>query len=580
MNFHACAVIPVFNHHACLDQIVAALLANELPCILVDDGSDQVTKQTLKMITASDPRVECLTLPQNRGKGAAVMAGIVRAGERGFTHALQIDADGQHDLADVPAMLTLAQKHPQHLISGAPRYDSSVPAVRFYGRYINHAFVWLETLSLQLQDSMCGYRVYPLAPVLALSRRVRIGRHMDFDAEIMVRLYWDGIDCLYLPTKVHYPAGGISHFRMFRDNAHIVWNHTRLLFAMLPRIPALLRRNHARRRERHWAELNERGSAFGMRILTSSYTWFGRRLSHLLMLPVVGYFFITHPQARRASRQFLTAVGPYTQPELSRRLTPSWGNVLRHFWGYAVANLDVFAAWHDPRHMRVSFPESEQLVAATRAGRGMLLISAHIGNLEMTRALATLVQGLKVNALVYTEHARKSNSVLAQANDAYSLRLIHVQELGPEIAVLLREKVAAGEAVVIVGDRTPVSATSPVVQVEFLGRPAPFAVGPYILAHLLECPVYLFFCVAEQGGYTIHLEPFAESVHLPRHGREATLQALAGRYAIRLADYAARFPLQWYNFYDFWADRRAARHADAPLPTETSTDAQRTRTPV
>ena len=131
MSFKACAVIPVFNHHACLDQIVTALLTNRIPCILVDDGSDACTKYTLETITGRNPRVECLTLPQNRGKGAAVMAGITRAGERGFTHALQIDADGQHNLADIPAMFTLAHQHPRHLISGTPIYDNSIPAVRF-----------------------------------------------------------------------------------------------------------------------------------------------------------------------------------------------------------------------------------------------------------------------------------------------------------------------------------------------------------------------------------------------------------------------------------------------------------------
>lgn len=564
MSFKPCALVPVYNHHLHLPVLVAALRGQGLPVILVDDGSDATTKTALQQVVSGNIDVECVALPMNAGKGAAVLAGFERAAARGFTHVLQLDADGQHELADIPAMLELARTQPEKLVSGLPQFDASMPRKRFYGRYVNHVFVWLETLSLQLQDSMCGYRVYPLAATLALTHRTSIGRRMDFDAEIMVRLYWDGLDVVYLPTCVRYPVDGISHFRLFRDNLHIIWNHTRLVLGMLPRIPVLLRRNRARRRERHWAELGERGTTIGMRVLTTSYSWFGRRVSHALMLPVVCYFFLTHPQARRASRQFLTAVRPCLAPDLARKLPPSSLTEFRHFWQFAVANLDMFAAWHDPERVQVRFPERERLMAAARAGHGMLLISAHLGNLEVTRALATLVDGLRVNALVYTQHARKSNSVLEQANDAYSFRLIHVQELGPETAVMLRERVAAGEVVVIVGDRTPVSAQSPVVHADFLGRPAPFAIGPYILAHLLECPVYLFFCVAEDGGYTIHLEPFAEQVHLPRRGRQTALQSFTERYAARLADYAARFPLQWYNFYDFWADRSATSPAGPP----------------
>ncbi|EQD52824.1 glycosyl transferase family 2 [mine drainage metagenome] len=177
--------------------------------------------------------------------------------------------------------------------------------------------------------------------------------------------------------------------------------------------------------------------------------------------------------------------------------------------------------------------------------------------MEVIRALSMQIPGLKVNALVYTQHASKSNVVLQRLNHAYNLHLIQVHEISPDTAVMLRSKLASGEVVVIVGDRTPVSSTSPVVQVDFLGKPAPFATGPYILAHLLECPVYLFLCTAQSGGsYTVHLESFAERIRLPRRGREAALQELAEHYANRLAYYATCFPLQWYNFYDFWAQRQ------------------------
>jgi predicted LPLAT superfamily acyltransferase len=542
VSFRPCAVIPVYNHHACLGRIIAALRAQGLPVILVDDGSDAATKAVLARL-ATDKEVECLTQTENRGKGVAVMAGFTRAGERGFTHALQIDADGQHDTADIPTMLALAKEHPGALVSGLPRYDESVPAVRFYGRYLTHALVWLETLSTRLKDSMCGFRVYPLEPTLALMRRVRIGPRMDFDTDIMTRLYWAGTESLFLPTRVRYPEDGLSHFRMLRDNGRMAWLHLRLFLGMLPRAPKLIRRNIMRDRPQHWAHIGERGSLSGLRFIGFMDRVLGRYVGYAILYPVTLYFFLTHPRARRASRQFLAAAGA----------APTFVNSFRQFMQFSLSILDKVAAWYAPGRIRVEMPDRETLMRAVSRGRGVLLVSAHLGNLELARAMSTLIPGLKVNALVYTSNAQKVTAMLEETSETYNLRLIYVQQIGPDTALMLREKIAAGEVVVIVGDRTPVTAASPVVWAEFLGRPAPFAIGPYVLAHVLECPVYLFFCTRGRQGYTLHLEAFAERIHLPRQGRSEAAAAWAGRYAARLADYAARFPLQWYNFYDFWA---------------------------
>ncbi|HEV7165508.1 MAG TPA: glycosyltransferase [Gammaproteobacteria bacterium] len=543
MSFRPCAVIPVYNHHGSLKQIATALLKERLSVILVDDGSDAVTKAVLQGLAASDGGIECLTRAENGGKGAAVLAGLARASTRGFSHALQIDADGQHDLDDVPAMLALAEQHPGRLISGMPQYDDSVPAARFYGRYLTHGLVWLDTLSLRLRDSMCGFRVYPVAESLALAKRVHIGRRMDFDTDIMTRLYWAGTESLFLPTKVRYPEDGISHFRMFADNGRMAWLHLRLFLGMLPRIPKLLYRNLTRKHRQHWAHISERGSLLGLRFVGLCDRLLGRTVGHAILYPVTAYFFLTHPRARRASREFLAAAG----------LHPSLRMSFSHFMQFSLSILDKVAAWYDPKRIPVTFPQREMLVQAVAGGQGVLLLSAHLGNLELARALSTLIPGLKVNALVYTSNARKINAMLEETSDTYAVRLIYVQEIGPDTALMLREKIAAGEVVVIVGDRTPVAQNSPVVRAEFLGRSAAFAIGPYVLANVLECPVYLFFCTREGAGYTMHLEAFAERIQLPRQTRIPAATAWAERYATRLAAYAARFPLQWYNFYDFWA---------------------------
>ena len=237
--FSPCAVIPIYNHKDTIAATARALRAHGLPVLVVDDGSDAPTRAVLDALAAEEG-IRLLRLPENQGKGRALTAGLLAAHEAGHTHALQIDADGQHDVADVPRFLAEAQADPRAMVCGKPVYDDSVPRARLYGRYVTHFFVWVETLSLAIQDSMCGYRLYPLAPTRAEIARKPLPARMDFDTEIAVRLYWRGVPVRNLPTRVIYPENGLSHFRMWRDNLRISAMHTRLLLGMLPRIPLLL----------------------------------------------------------------------------------------------------------------------------------------------------------------------------------------------------------------------------------------------------------------------------------------------------------------------------------------------------
>lgn len=238
----ACAVIPVYNHGATVGAMVAAVRAHGLACVLVDDGSDDDCAEVLRRLAANDPEVVLERLARNQGKGGALIAGFSEAARLGYTHALQLDADGQHDVGDIGRFLELAAAHPQAVICGCPRYDDSVPRSRLYGRYATHVWVWINTLSLDIRDSMCGFRVYPLAPVMALIADHRLGRRMDFDTEILVRLHWRGVEIVNQPTRVRYPADGVSHFRLLRDNLLISRMHALLFLGMLRRLPRLLAR--------------------------------------------------------------------------------------------------------------------------------------------------------------------------------------------------------------------------------------------------------------------------------------------------------------------------------------------------
>lgn len=244
-----CFLIPIYNHHETISATVDKLLPYQLPIIIADDGSDQPTKQALMALAEQHALVDVITLPVNGGKGAAMCAAIRHAYQCGFSHGLQIDADGQHDAADIPKFWQRAEQHPQALISGAPMYDSSMPTGRKIGREITHFWVRVETLSLQIKDSMLGFRVYPLQSSLNIIDKVSIGQRMDFDIEIMVRLFWQKVPVLFEPTRVIYPQGGRSHFNMLRDNWLISKMHTRLFFGMLWRLPTLL--------ARHWRPWHE-----------------------------------------------------------------------------------------------------------------------------------------------------------------------------------------------------------------------------------------------------------------------------------------------------------------------------------
>ena len=240
---NCCVVIPVFDHEHAIAAVVDGVLAHGVHCILVDDGSSAGCAQQLDRLAQQFPQLlTLLRLDTNQGKGAAVLAGFRLAAQRGHTHALQIDADGQHSTADIPLFLKLAGVYPQAVIAGCPIFDESVPRMRLYARYLTHVFVWINTLSLDIKDSMCGYRLYPLAPVLELIAHQRIGSRMNFDTDILVRLYWQGLSVINLPTPVTYPSDGVSHFRMWMDNVLITRMHVVLFFGMLIRAPSLVAR--------------------------------------------------------------------------------------------------------------------------------------------------------------------------------------------------------------------------------------------------------------------------------------------------------------------------------------------------
>jgi glycosyltransferase involved in cell wall biosynthesis len=232
---NACVLIPIFDHGETIGAVLEGLAPLGLPCLVVNDGSGHETTEALSALAARLPWVQIEHLPVNRGRGAALRHGYRAASARGFSHAVQLDADGQHDPDDVGALLDAAERQPTALVLGDPRFDETAPRSRLYGRRLSQVIVWGYTGSFAVHDPLCGFRCFPLAATLAVLDRHRFGDRMDFDPEIVVRLAWAGLPIVNVPVRVRYFAQGRSHFRLVRDNARITATYGRLLLARISR---------------------------------------------------------------------------------------------------------------------------------------------------------------------------------------------------------------------------------------------------------------------------------------------------------------------------------------------------------
>jgi len=201
----------------------------------------------------------------------------------------------------------------------------------------------------------------------------------------------------------------------------------------------------------------------------------------------------------------------------------------------------------------LSIEDGTALEAAEQDPGGALFIVSHLGNADLSRALLDAKTRARLTILLHTKHAAHYNEVLNSYNPAVAVNTMQVTELGPETMIDLQTKIDRGDWVVMAGDRTPVGSQNRIAQVPFLGEEASFAQGPYILAALLGCPVYLLFCVRSNRGYKLYVEKFADRITLPRRNRDGALRDYARLFASRLEHYVMKTPFQWYNFYDFWA---------------------------
>jgi glycosyltransferase involved in cell wall biosynthesis len=242
-------LIPSYNPGPKVFATVRDALDQWAPVWVVVDGSTDQSAQRLLAMAAAEPALQVFVLPENRGKGAAVLFGLREAQTRGFTHALTMDSDGQHPAERIRAFMQASIALPAAMVLGCPVFDASAPALRVKGRQISNWWANLETLWAGIHDSLYGFRVYPIEALIAIMRRQPWMRRFDFDVEAVVRLCWRGVRPVNLPAPVRYfrpEEGGVSHFNYWRDNVLLTWMHFRLFWGFIVRLPPLL----ARRRRR------------------------------------------------------------------------------------------------------------------------------------------------------------------------------------------------------------------------------------------------------------------------------------------------------------------------------------------
>lgn len=314
---------------------------------------------------------------------------------------------------------------------------------------------------------------------------------------------------------------------------------------------------------RHWAQIGESTFVAGMWFFYGLHRVVGRRILRVLLWPVVLFYGLTQPRARGASLDYL---GRMQQAHGVIGGPPGWTHWLRHLMSFAETLLDKLLAFGGRYPWeRVRFEGQSALDDLVREGRGAILVTAHAGCLELCQAVAGRVPGLKLTVLVHTRHAERFNRMLSRLNPGNPVRLLQVTEVHAATAVELSRRVHAGEFVAIAGDRVPVSGGK-TVQALFLGEPAPFPVGAYVLAALIRCPLVMISCLRHGTGHVVRFDRLAEAVQLKRAGREEQLAAAAAQFASRLEALLVAAPYEWFNFFDFWT-QGSQPHAADPKPS-------------
>jgi len=300
---------------------------------------------------------------------------------------------------------------------------------------------------------------------------------------------------------------------------------------------------------KHWSKVQERGTYLGIQLLLCVYRLFGRKILSIFLYPVVVYLYFTGGASKQASKEYWQRIFAMKQSgeSYSHRIG------IAHFYSFAQSAFDKIDAWMGRiTPDDIIYSQEHPMIELQKKQQGAVFIGSHLGNLEVCRALGHGRYQTRINVLVFTHHAVEFNKVIKKINSHSNVDLIQATHVGADLAILIKERIDNGEILVIAGDRTSVSSQGRVIYSPFLGAPAAFSQGGFILAAILDCPVYFLFCLKEKNHYRVIFEHVADSLKFSRKNRTAALNHVVEQYAKRLEHYCLAYPMQWFNFFDFW----------------------------
>ena len=302
-------------------------------------------------------------------------------------------------------------------------------------------------------------------------------------------------------------------------------------------------------KKNHWADLGESTFVAGIWFMYGVYRLFGRLPFRLFLFPVVSYYWLTKPMARRSSMEYLQRI---QQAKNVFGKSPGRWQGYRHFLQFGETLLDKLLAIGGNYPVdRVDLSEHKIIWDELEKQQGCLIVTAHLGCLELMQSASTWKRKFKINILVHTAHATSFNRILNRINPDTGVNFLQVTAFNAPTAMMLADRIAAGELIAIAGDRVPTSGER-IVNAAFLGKSAPFPAGPYLIASLLTCPAYAMVCMREGKGYRLRVEKLADAVATPRNKRGELIEQQAKKYASWLENRAAESPFDWFNFFPFW----------------------------
>ena len=518
-------LIPTYNNIGSVADVARRAATHGLPVYVVDDGSTDGSGPAARAAGAL-----VVTHPRNRGKGAALLTGMRAAAHAGYTHVICLDADGQHDPADVPAFAAAIEAEPIACFAGV-RDLSTAPGISRFGRRFSNFWILVET-SWAVADSQCGFRAYPIAPVLALGLD---GGRYEMEVEVLTRLLWEGVPVRDLPCRVYYPpkAERVTSFRPFFDNARITWVNILLIAERIAWPPRWFLRI---RGTSSWSG-RSLGTDAGWRFVLGLLRVFGRRPAYAFTTLLAAWYLLF----ARPHREGLASYVARTRT-----------STFRIFRSFAVALVDRLAfVRQGPSGFTYAFDDVHHIQEAFDGRKGAILLSAHIGNIDVAAAFpGSETRIRRLHVLRFEAAGDHGRGLVRQMSPAWQPNFIAVNRAEGFSTLTVLRALREGAVIAMHGDRL---IDDRFVTVDFLGAPARFPAGPWLLAAIAHVPVVIAGCFKEgPDGYRVIAMPARTCTFDRSRPRDAQIQEWAQDYANELGRLLERYPDQYYNFHDVW----------------------------